>query len=98
MDFVHDQLGHRPEDLGADYCRYYTRFSLMVDPRPSYKGEDIVATLERICRNIGYPQSIRVGEGSAFISRSSTCRPVKRVSSSTSHGRASRPVTASSSV
>ena len=47
----------------------FTRFSPAVDPRFSYKGEDVVATLERICRSTGYPQSIRVDQGSEFISR-----------------------------
>ena len=35
----------------------------------SYRGEDVVATLERVCREHGYPQSIRVDQGSEFISR-----------------------------
>lgn len=47
----------------------FTRFSPGVDRRFSYKGEDVVATLERICRSIGYPESIRVDQGSEFISR-----------------------------
>jgi len=38
----------------------FTRFSPAVDPRFSYRGEDVVLTLERICRSMGYPQSIRV--------------------------------------
>lgn len=47
----------------------FTRFSPGVDRRFSYKGEDVVATLERICRSIGYPESIRVDQGSEFINR-----------------------------
>ena len=37
--------------------------------RPAVPGEDVVLTLERICREVGYPQSIRVDQGSEFISR-----------------------------
>ena len=40
-----------------------------IHPRFSYKGEDVVLTLERVCKNIGYPKSIRVDQGSEFISR-----------------------------
>jgi hypothetical protein len=32
----------------------------LVDPRFSYRGEDVVATLDRACRQIGYPKTIRV--------------------------------------
>lgn len=41
----------------------------VLDPRFSYRGEDVVATLERICGKIGYPKTIRVDQGSEFISR-----------------------------
>ncbi|ACM37880.1 IS3 family transposase [Allorhizobium ampelinum S4] len=37
--------------------------------RFSYKGEDVVQTLERVCRQVGYPATIRVDNGSEFISR-----------------------------
>lgn len=32
-------------------------------------GEDVVATLGRVCSEIGYPKTIRVDQGSEFISR-----------------------------
>jgi putative transposase len=35
----------------------------------SYRAEDVVSTLERVCRTVGYPQSIRVDQGSEFVSR-----------------------------
>lgn len=41
----------------------------MIDPRFSYRGEDVVATLEQACRRIGYPKTIRVDNGSEFISQ-----------------------------
>jgi transposase InsO family protein len=47
----------------------FSRFSPAVDPRFSYRGEDVVLALERVCRQVGYPQSIRVDQGSEFISR-----------------------------
>ncbi len=41
----------------------------MLDPRFSDRGEDIVARLGRVCDRIGYPKSIRLDQGSEFISR-----------------------------
>ena len=41
----------------------------VLDARFSYRGEDVVATLDRVCRGTGYPKTIRVDQGSEFISR-----------------------------
>ena len=68
-----------------------------VDPRFSYRGEDVVQTLERICNEASaIPRrsaSIRAPSSSRAISISG---PTSGVSCSTSRGRASRPTTASS--
>lgn len=69
MDFVHDQLAAGRKIRVLTVVDTFSRFSPVVDPRFSYKGEDVVATLDRICRSTGYPESIRVGLGSEFISR-----------------------------
>ncbi|ARQ13183.1 IS3 family insertion sequence transposase protein (plasmid) [Rhizobium etli] len=47
----------------------FSRFSPAVDARFCYRGEDVVQTLERVCRQIAYPAAIRVDNGSEFISR-----------------------------
>jgi putative transposase len=47
----------------------YSRYSPVIDPRFSYRGEDVVATLDHVCGKIGYPKTIRVDQGSEFISR-----------------------------
>ena len=47
----------------------FSRFSPVLDPRFSYRGEDVVQTLERTCAVSGYPKTIRVDQGSEFISR-----------------------------
>ena len=69
MDFVHDQLATGRKIRVLTIVDTFSRFSPVVDPRFSYKGEDVVQTLERICRNVGYPKTIRVDQGSEFISR-----------------------------
>jgi len=47
----------------------FSRCSPVLDERFSYRGEDVVQTLERTCAVVGYPSTIRVDQGSEFISR-----------------------------
>jgi len=69
MDFVHDQLATGRKLRILTVIDIYSRFSPAIDPRFSYRGEDVVQTLERVCKSIGYPETIRVDQGSEFISR-----------------------------
>ncbi len=69
MDFVHDQLATGRKLCVLTIVDTFSRFSHAVDARFSYRGEDVVATLERVCRSVGYPKAIRVDQGSEFISR-----------------------------
>ena len=41
----------------------------MINPRVSYRGEDAVNRLERVCSEIGYPRETRVDQGTEFVSR-----------------------------
>jgi len=68
MDFVHDQLATGKKIRVLTVVDTFSRFSPIIDPRFSYRAEDVVQSLERICRN-GYPKMIRVDPGSEFISR-----------------------------
>ena len=47
----------------------FSRYVPVLDPRHSYRGEDVVQTLERVCRQVGYPKTIRVDQGMEFVSR-----------------------------
>lgn len=47
----------------------FSRYDPVMDARFSYKIEDVVATLGRICRRTGYPKTIRIDNGSEFVSR-----------------------------
>ena len=69
MDFVHDQLATGRKLRILTIVDTYSRYSPATDPRFSYPGEDVVQTLERVCREVGYPRTIRVDNGSEFISR-----------------------------
>lgn len=69
MDFVHDQLATGRKIRVLTVVDTFTRFSPVLDARFSYRGEDVVQTLERACAALGYPKAIRVDQGSEFISR-----------------------------
>jgi putative transposase len=69
MDFVHDQLATGRKIRVLTIVDTFSRFSPAVDPRFSYRGDDVVMTLEHICNTVGYPKTIRVDQGSEFISR-----------------------------
>ena len=69
MDFVHDQLATGRKIRVLTVVDTFTRFSPVLDPRFSYRGEDVVQTLEQTCARMGYPKTIRVDQGPEFISR-----------------------------
>jgi putative transposase len=69
MDFVHDQLATGRRLRVLTVIDTFSRYAPAIDPRFSYRGEDVVNTLERVCRKTGYPKAIRVDLGSEFISR-----------------------------
>ena len=61
--------GDQKEDSGSDRRGHVLALCPAIDPRFAYRGEDVVQTLERICSETGYPASIRVDQGSEFVSR-----------------------------
>lgn len=69
MDFVHDQLALGQKLRILTVVDTHSRYCPATDARFNYRGEDVVQTLERVCKNIGYPKTIRVDNGSEFISR-----------------------------
>ena len=69
MDFVHDQLVTGRKIRVLTIVDTFWRFSPATDPKFSDRGEDVVHTLKRICGKVGYPKSIRVDQGSEFVSR-----------------------------
>lgn len=69
IDFVHDQLATGRKIRILTVVDTFSRYVPVLDARFSYKGEDVVMTLDRICRKIGCPKTIRVDNGSEFVSR-----------------------------
>jgi putative transposase len=69
MDFVHDQLFDGTKIRALTIIDTHTRLSPVVEVRQSYRGQDVVATLERGAAQFGYPKTIRVDNGPEFISK-----------------------------
>jgi hypothetical protein len=71
MDFVHDQLATGSKLRILTVVDTFSRFSPAVLPRFGFRAPDVIEVLERVCSEVGYPASIRVDQGSEFISRRS---------------------------
>ena len=69
MDFLHDQLATGRKIRVLTVVDTFSRFSPVLDARFRYRGEDVVRTLDHACAIVGYPKTIRVDQGSEFISR-----------------------------
>lgn len=69
MDFVHDQLYDGRKIRILTVIDAFTRYVPAIDVRDRYTGADVVATLEAVCRETGYPRSIRVDQGPEFVSK-----------------------------
>lgn len=69
MDFVHDQLAAGRKLRVLTIIDTFSRFSPALEPRFSFRGADVVEVLERIGREVGLPTTIRVDQGTEFVSR-----------------------------
>ena len=47
----------------------FSRVSPALEPRFTFRGSDVVAILEGVCNEVGFPATIRVDQGSEFVSR-----------------------------
>jgi len=75
---VHDQLATGKKLRVLTVVDTFSRYVPVPDVRYSYRGEDIVATLDRVCRTAGYPKTIRVDQGSEFVSLDMDLRAYQR--------------------
>lgn len=91
MDFVHDQLATGNKIRVLTVIDLFSRYTPVLDPRLD-SAQDVVATLERTYTGIGYPKTIRVDQGTEFVSRrrSLICGPTAIVSLWTSAGLANQ--------
>jgi putative transposase len=78
MDFVHNQLAAGRKVRVLMVVDTFSRYAPAIDPRLSYRGEDVVQVLDKVCARIGYPTMIRVDQGAEFISRDLDLRAYMR--------------------
>src|SRR6185369_915335 len=69
MDFVHDQLATGRKLRVLTVVDTFSRFSPALEPRFTFRGADVVEVLERVCNEVGFPATIRVDQGTEFVSR-----------------------------
>ena len=69
MDFVHDQLFDGRKARVLTMVDAFTRFATAIEARFNWRGATVVDVLERVCRDTGYPRTIRVDQGPEFISK-----------------------------
>ncbi len=69
MDFLSDQLFDGRKIRVLSIVDNFTRVSPALDVRTSYRGFDVVETLDRIAAAHGRPKRIRLDNGPEFISK-----------------------------
>lgn len=69
MDFVHDQLATGRKLRVLTIVDTFSRFSPALDVRFNFRGADVVEVLEQVGATHGFPASIRVDQGTEFVSR-----------------------------
>lgn len=69
MDFVHDQLFDGRKIRVLTIVDTFTRYAPAIEARFSFRGADVVATLERVAREGGYPKRICLDNGPEFVSK-----------------------------
>src|SRR6185295_16414163 len=69
MDFVHDQPATGRKLRVLTIVDIFSRFSPALQPRFTFRGTDVVEILERVCNEVGFPATIRVDQGTEFVSR-----------------------------
>ena len=60
MDFVHDQLATGRKLRVLTVIDTFSRYVPILDVKFSYRGEDVVKSLDQVCSKVGYPKIIRV--------------------------------------
>ncbi len=69
MDFVHDQLATGRKIRVLTIVDTFSRFSPALEPRFTFRGADVVDVLEKVGQQMGFPATIRVDQGTEFVSR-----------------------------
>lgn len=97
MDFVHYQLACGTKIRVLTAIDTFSRYAMTVDPRLTYRGSDVVATLDGVCvGQAAIHRSSALTRGASLSRAISTCGRIGTTSRWTSHGPANRRTTRSS--
>ena len=66
MDFVHDQLACGTKIRVLTAIDTYSRYAMTVDPRLTYRGSDVVATLDGVCRQVAIHRLYALTRGASL--------------------------------
>jgi putative transposase len=91
MDFVHDQLAMGKKIRILAVIDIFSRFSPVIDPRFSYRAEDVVMTLERSAESSVIRRRSVSTRAASLSPAISICGLTATTSFSTSPGPESRP-------
>jgi putative transposase len=75
MDFVHDQLANSRKLRVFTIVDTVSRYPPAIEPRFTFRGADVVEILEEVGRQVGFPEAIRVDQGTEFVSLISSSGP-----------------------
>jgi len=98
MDFVHGQLVTGKKLRVLTVVDTYSRDVPVLDVRYSYRGEDVVATLDRVCRKVAIPRPFAWTRALSSCRATWTSGPITAASFWTSRARESRRTTIHRSV
>jgi putative transposase len=69
VDFVQDQLAMGRKMRVLTVVDIFSKYTPGVDPRFSYRAENVIKTLDLVCGQVGHPDTICIDQGSEFVSR-----------------------------
>ena len=78
MNLVHDQAANGKWHRVLTVVDTFSRYVRVLEMCYRYLGEDVVATLDSVCRATCYPKTKRVDQGSEFVSRGMDLWPYQR--------------------
>ncbi len=67
MDFMHDRLSDHTKIRFLTIVDLYSRECVALEVARSFKSEDVVKVLERVCRERKHPEAIRCDNGTEFV-------------------------------
>ncbi len=90
MDFVPGQLATRKTIRVLTLVETFLRFSPVIDPRFSYRVEDVVATPKRVCAGRAIRRRSGLTRAASLSAVTSTCGHTRRASPKDALGKARR--------